>query len=78
MRIMAPFEGEGSQKVGKFDGVNFHLWKFKMEMVIPETEISDVVKDSEQFPHSTIDPHVIEAYNCRNKRPFAILALGLV
>ena len=33
MRKMASFEGEGPKVMDKFDGVNFHLWKFKMDLL---------------------------------------------
>ena len=74
---MASFEGEGSKVEDKFDGVNFHLWKFKMEMVMAERELWDIVEGSEQFPHFTTNPRVIQAYNRREKKAFAILALNL-
>ena len=33
VKNMASFEGQGSKVMDKFDGVNFHLSKFKMEIV---------------------------------------------
>ncbi len=31
---MASFEGESARVIDKFNGENFNLWKFKMEMVL--------------------------------------------
>ena len=39
MKKMASFEGGGPKVVDKFDGITFHLWKFKIEMVLAEKEL---------------------------------------
>ena len=67
MKITASFEGEGSEVVEKFEGVNFHLYKFKMEMVMIEKVLWNIVEGSEEFPHSTTDLCVIQVYNRREK-----------
>ena len=36
---MTSFEGERSKVIDKFDEVNVHLWKFKIEMVVAEKEL---------------------------------------
>jgi transposase InsO family protein len=77
VRIMASFEGEGPKVVDKFDGVNFHLWKFKMEMVMAEKELWEIVEGSEEPPFSSTDPRIMQAYTRREKKAFAILALNL-
>ena len=74
---MASYEGEGPKVVDKFDGVNFHLWKFKMEMVMVQKELWEIVDGSEEPPHSTSDPRVMQAYKRKEKKAFAILALNL-
>ena len=74
---MTSFEGEGSKVVDKFNGINSYLWKFKMEMVMAEEELWDIVEGSEQFPHSTTDPSVIQAYNRHKKKAFPILPFNL-
>ena len=56
---MASLEGDVSEVVDKSNGVNFHLWKFKMEIVMAENELCDIVEGSEQFLHSLSDPRVI-------------------
>ena len=47
--IMVSHGGEGSKVVDKFDGMNFHLWKFKMEMVMAKKELSEIVDGSEEL-----------------------------
>ena len=77
IKAMASFEGEGPKVVDKFDGVNFHLWKFKMEMVIAEKELWEIVEGSEKAPSCDADARVKLAYTRREKKAFAILALNL-
>ena len=71
------FKGEGPKVVDKFDGMNFHLWKFKMQMVLAEKELWEIVKGSEEPHFSSIGPKVRIAYNRFEKKAFAILALSL-
>ena len=67
VRIMASFEGESLKVVDKFDRVNFHLWKFKMEMVMAEKELWEIVDGSEELLHTTADPRVMQVYMVREK-----------
>ena len=53
---MASFESKGLKMVDKFNGVNFHLWKFKMEMVMAKKELWEIVDGSEEPPPSSSDP----------------------
>jgi hypothetical protein len=46
-RIMASSDSEGLRLVEKFNGDNFSLWKFKMEMVLSSKELWDIVDGSE-------------------------------
>jgi hypothetical protein len=39
---MALFEGESTRVVDKFNGENFNLWKFKMEMVLASMDLWDI------------------------------------
>ena len=73
IKDMATFEGEGAKVVDKFDGVNFHLWKFKMEMVMAEKELWEIVEGSEEPPSSDAEARVRTAYTRREKKAFAIL-----
>lgn len=55
---MASYEGEGPKPVDKSDAVNFHLWKFKMEMAMAEKDLWEIADGREEPPHSTSDPRV--------------------
>ena len=59
--IMASYEGEGLKVVDKFNGVNFHLWKFIMEIVMAKKELWEIVDGSEEPPHSISDLCVMQA-----------------
>ena len=71
------FEGENPKVVEKINEVNFYLWKFKMEMVLAEKELWEIVEGCEDHPFSSRNPKLIIAYNRREKKAFAILALNL-
>ncbi len=40
---MASFEGESTRVIDKFNGENFSLWKFKMEMVLASMDLWEIV-----------------------------------
>ncbi len=44
-----PGEYVGSQ-IAKFDGNNFHLWKFKMQMILEDKDLWDIVCGEEVEP----------------------------
>ena len=48
-----------------------------MEMVFADKELWEIVEGSEEPPFSSTDPKVRIAYNRRDKKAFAILALNL-
>jgi hypothetical protein len=39
---MASFEGESTRVIDKFNGENFSLWKFKMEMVLASMDLWEI------------------------------------
>ena len=64
--------GGGSEKysVDKFNGRNFSLWKFKMQMVLEEKELWDVVTKKK-------DDLKDEHWDKKNRKAKAILCLSL-
>lgn len=78
---MASLEGESARVVEKFDGVYFHLWKFKMEMVLAAKDLWEIVEGSEQEPpdqfENDYDPKVFKAYQRRSKLELSIIATNL-
>ena len=75
---MASFEGESVRVVDKFNGENFNLWKFKMEMVLASMELWDIVDDSEEPPPSNADLKDKKAYQRRVKKAMSVIGLNLV
>ena len=75
---MAATTSEGLTLVDKFNGDNFSLWKFKMEMVLASKELWDIVEGSEVAPPSSVDEKDKKAYDKRVKTAFAIIATNLV
>ncbi|MGH7974689.1 MAG: retrotransposon gag domain-containing protein, partial [bacterium] len=62
----------------KFDGGNFHLWKFKMEMLLASKDLWDIVDGSEEAPEEDSDPKMKKAYQRRAKLALSIIATNLV
>ncbi len=54
----------------KFDGGNFHLWKFKMNMILSKHELQKFVDGSATIPH---DEDQITDYNEKVTKAFALL-----
>ena len=75
---MASSASESLTLVDKFNGDNFSLWKFKMEMVLASKELWDIVDGSEVPPPSSADEKDKKAYDKRVKTAFAIIATNLV
>ena len=62
---MASSEGEGLWVIDKFNGENFTLWKFKMEMIFAEKDLWEIVESTEAAPPSTAVEKVKKAYEKR-------------
>ena len=75
---MALFESDAPRVVEKFNGDNFSLFKFKMEMILDEKDLWDLVEGSEEAPSSGSDPKVIAAFRKRERTAFRILCSHMV
>jgi hypothetical protein len=75
---MASFEGESAKVIDKFNGENFNLWKFKMEMVLASMDLWEIVDGSEEAPPSNADPKVIKEYQRRAKKAMSTIGINLV
>uniref|UniRef100_A0AAV1UI76 DUF4219 domain-containing protein n=1 Tax=Peronospora matthiolae TaxID=2874970 RepID=A0AAV1UI76_9STRA len=40
-------------RINKFDGTNFHTWKFKMQMVLEERDLWDVASGKVKLKYCT-------------------------
>ena len=74
---MASSEGESIRVVDKFDGGDFGLWKFKMEMILSEKDLWEIVEDSEEPPSDEADAKVKKSYERRVKKAFSMIACNL-
>jgi hypothetical protein len=56
---MSSFQMESLKVMEKFDGGNFHLWKFKMRMMLSKHELWKFVDEMQQFPMMKIKSRII-------------------
>ena len=76
---MALYESETPRVVvDKFNGDNFSLFKFKMEMILDEKDLWDIVEGTEKAPPIGSDEKVILAFKKRERMAFRILCTHLV
>ena len=76
---MALHEGETPRiVVDKFNGKNFSLFKFKMEMILDEKDLWDLVEGTEIAPPTGSDEKLILAFKKRERIAFHILCTHLV
>ena len=76
---MALYEGETPRiVVDKFNGENFSLFKFKMEMILDEKDLWDLVEGMEIAPSTGSDEKLILAFKKRERTAFRILCTHLV
>jgi hypothetical protein len=70
---MALYESKTTRVVDKFNGDNFSLFKFKMEMILAEKDLWDIVVGTEKAPSIESDEKVISAFKKRERVAFCIL-----
>ena len=75
---MATFESESARNIDKFNGENFGLWKFRMEMVLSSIDLWEILDESEKPPTADADAKEIKEYNRRAKKAMSIIGLSLM
>ncbi|KAF1318445.1 Integrase catalytic core protein, partial [Globisporangium splendens] len=60
----------------KFDGTNFHTWKFKMQMVLEERELWEVVSGEIKLEHCQTESDQA-VYRKKSRKALAIICLAL-
>ena len=71
-------EDSASLRIDKFNGENFHLWKFKMQMVLEEKDLWGIVSGDEREPVGTsVTEAQKERYKKRVRKALAIICLSL-
>jgi hypothetical protein len=63
-------------RINKFDGTNFHTWKFKMEMVLEERELWEVVSGEIKLEHCQTENDQA-VYRKKSCKTLAIICLAL-
>ena len=63
-------------RINKFDGMNYHTWKFKMQMVLEERDLWEVTSGEVKFEHLTnaLDQ---ATYKRRSRKALAIICLAM-
>lgn len=63
-------------RINKFDGNNFHVWKFKMQMVLEERELWEVTSDEIKIEHCVNDGDQV-TYRRKSRKAFAMICLAM-
>uniref|UniRef100_A0AAV1TQA7 CCHC-type domain-containing protein n=1 Tax=Peronospora matthiolae TaxID=2874970 RepID=A0AAV1TQA7_9STRA len=63
-------------RINKFDGTNFHTWKFKMQMVVEERDLWEVTSGDIKLEHpaTTLDQ---STFKRNSRKALAIICLGM-
>ena len=75
---MASSTNDNLSMIDKFNGDNFGLWKFKMEMVLAAKDLWDIVDKSKSPPPDDAEESTKKKYMRRYKKALAIIAMNLV
>ena len=71
-------EDGASLRIDKFMGENFHLWKFKMQMVLEERDLWGIVSGDEVEPAGDgTTQATIQKFRKRARKAFATVCLSL-
>lgn len=63
-------------KISKLDGTNFHVWKFKMTMILEDKDLWDIVNGLEKW-ESQVDDLSKTKFKKRMKKAFAVVCLSM-
>jgi len=63
-------------RINKFDGTNFHTWKFKMQMVLEERDVWEVVSGEVKIEHCQT-PADQAVFQKKSRKAMAIICLAM-
>eukprot|EP00794_Sanderia_malayensis_P011679 gene11679-12889_t len=67
-----------SSHIAKFEGKNFHLWKFKMQMILEDKDLWNIVCGEEEEPVGEGSTEAsIQRFRKRARKAFATICLSL-
>src|SRR5579875_408018 len=75
---MAFLEGESVRVLEKFNGTNFNLWKFKMNLALSSMDLWEIVEGTEEAPPSDASEKDKKEYKRRVKKAMSMIGLNLV
>ena len=77
--MASTIDDSASLRIEKFKGVNFHLWKFKIQMVLGEKNLWDIVSGEEVEPEEEGNSNEmqIQRFRKRERKAFATICLSL-
>ena len=59
---MRSFESKIVRIIDNFNGGNFNLWKFKIEILLASMDFMDIVDRSEETSPSNVNPKMLKEY----------------
>jgi len=65
-----------ASRINKFDGINLHTWKFKMQMVLEERELWEVVSGEIKLEHCQTESDQA-VYRKKSRKAMAIICLAM-
>src|SRR5512145_3349195 len=72
----ATMDSTATARINKFDGTNFHTWKFKMQMVLEDRELWEVVCGEVKLEHCVSENDQV-VYRKKSRKALAIICLAM-
>src|SRR5689334_13148730 len=69
-------DSTATARINKFDGTNFHTWKFKMQMVLEDRELWEVVCGEVKLEHCVSENDQV-VYRKKSRKALAIICLAM-
>lgn len=74
---MTNYNEESKYAMEKFNGKNFHLWKFKIQMILEEKDLWDIVSGDETKPEEVDNDTARRNWEKRERKAMARICLSL-
>lgn len=74
---MTHYAGKNNYEIEKFNGTNFHLWKFKIQMILEEKDLWDIVSGDETKPEEEDNDAARRNWERRERKALARICLSL-
>ena len=72
----ATMDASTPSRINKFDGTNFHTWKFKMQMVLEERDLWEVASGEVKLEHCT-NAMDQSTYKRKSRKALAMICLAM-